>query len=115
MAQLPSPALCGGLDNGANGPFDFRNERQLLMLGEKNHFTPKVEALIRGDWKLMQNNPFSPLELYNLKDDPHENNNLIAEQTKVANELGAALRLHIQRGGVVPWQPPVSPTSTHPQ
>jgi arylsulfatase A-like enzyme len=30
------------------------------------------EALIRGDWKLMQNDPYSPLELYNLKNDPQE-------------------------------------------
>jgi arylsulfatase A-like enzyme len=28
------------------------------------------EAIIRGDWKLMQNDPFSPMELYNLKADP---------------------------------------------
>lgn len=64
------------------------------------------EALIRGDWKLMQNNPFSPLELYNLKDDPLETTNLAAKNRKVVNELSAALRAHIQRGGATPWQKP---------
>ena len=49
MAQMPSPSACGDLGNGANGPFDYRNERRdLLMLGEANHFTPGVETLTRG-------------------------------------------------------------------
>jgi arylsulfatase A-like enzyme len=66
------------------------------------------EALIRGDWKLLQNDPFSPLELYNLRDDPQETTNLAASNRKVFNELSAALRAHIQRGGAVPWQKPAS-------
>lgn len=64
------------------------------------------EALIRGDWKLMQNDPFSPLELYNLNTDPREQSNLAATNTKMLNELGTALRQHIQRGGATPWQKP---------
>jgi arylsulfatase A-like enzyme len=64
------------------------------------------EAIIRGDWKLMQNDPFRPLELYHLKDDPQEKNNLAATRKKELNELAAALRQHIQRGGSVPWQKP---------
>jgi len=64
------------------------------------------EAIIRGDWKLMQNDPWSPLELYNLKEDPQEKNNLAATRKKEFNELSTALRKHIQRGGAVPWQKP---------
>ena len=66
------------------------------------------EALVRGEWKLMQNNPYSPLELYNLKNDPHEDHNVIAQNPAIANELKAALRFHIQRGGATPWQPPAA-------
>ncbi|WP_395142947.1 sulfatase, partial [Armatimonas sp.] len=29
-----------------------------------------IEALRRGDWKLLQDSPFAPQELYNLKTDP---------------------------------------------
>lgn len=65
------------------------------------------EALIRGDWKLMQNSPFSPLELYNLNSDPHETTNLAGKEKKIFNELATALRAHIQRGGATPWQPPI--------
>jgi arylsulfatase A-like enzyme len=65
-----------------------------------------IEAVIRGDWKLLQNSPFAPLELYNLKDDPREEHNLIQRERGVFNELAAALRKEIQRYGSVPWQPP---------
>ena len=64
------------------------------------------EALIRGQWKLLQNDPYSPLELYNLASDPQEQHNLVATQKKVASDRGAALRAHIQRGGATPWQQP---------
>ena len=65
-----------------------------------------IEAVRRGDWKLLQNSPFAPMELYNLKDDPREQNNLIGKQRRVFQELAAALRRQIQRYGTVPWQPP---------
>ncbi len=64
------------------------------------------EALIRGDWKLLQNDPYSPLELYNLKNDPGETMNLATKAPKVFNELSAALAARIQRGGSIPWQKP---------
>ena len=70
------------------------------------------EAIIRGDWKLLQNDPYSPLELYNLKDDPYEQQNVAAKNRKVVIELAAALRAHIQRGGATPWQK--SPAILHP-
>ena len=62
------------------------------------------EAIIQGDWKLLQNDPYSPLELYHLKDDPQEQHNLATTNQKVVNALSEALRAHIQRGGSTPWQ-----------
>ena len=64
------------------------------------------EAIIRGDWKLLQNSPYGALELYHLGRDPGEKENLFAKEPAVARELQAALRVHIQRGGGTPWQPP---------
>lgn len=85
------------------------NERSLYFVrreGGAAYGGKSYEALIRGDWKLMQNDPFSPLELYNLKNDPQEKTNLRTKAPKIFNELSAELRQHIQRGGTVPWQQP---------
>lgn len=66
------------------------------------------EALIRGPWKLLQNDPYSPLELYHLENDPQETRNLAHQEPERLRELATALRARIQRGGAIPWQPPVN-------
>ena len=63
-----------------------------------------INAIRRGPWKLLQNTPFSPQELYNLSADPLETEDLLSIDAKTRNEMRTALRKHVQRGGVVPWQ-----------
>lgn len=41
-------AACGSLQNGSNGPFDYRVDRDKLKIVEDFHFTPQVEALVSG-------------------------------------------------------------------
>jgi len=94
------PVLKGGTITKPRDLYFVRREGGATCGGKS------YEAIIRGDWKLMQNNPFSPLELYNLKTDPQEETNLAATNKKVRNELAAVLRQHIQRGGMTPWQKP---------
>ncbi|MDP7015824.1 MAG: sulfatase-like hydrolase/transferase [Pirellulaceae bacterium] len=65
-----------------------------------------INAIRRGDWKLLQNSPFAPLELYNLAEDAGEENDLAQKNRAKFRELSAALRVQIQRGGAVPWQRP---------
>jgi len=62
------------------------------------------EAIVHQGWKLMQNDPFSPLELYNLIQDPGEIDNLAPLEKKKVNDLSQRLRKHIQRSGTTPWQ-----------
>jgi len=66
----------------------------------------EVRAMRRGPWKLVQNSPFDPYELFNLDDDPLEENDLSQERREVFGEMSADLQLHMQRSGSVPWQKP---------
>ena len=63
-----------------------------------------IEAIRRGEWKLLQNSPFGPQELYNVSVDPMEENNVIEEEVEVFQVLSNALREHIRRAGGIPWQ-----------
>jgi len=74
--------------------------------GGKPYGGCSYEAIIRNGWKLMRKDPYSPLELYHLLNDPHETTNLATKAPKVFNELSSALARHIQRGGATPWQRP---------
>jgi arylsulfatase A-like enzyme len=60
-------------------------------------------AVRYGDFKLVQNSPFEPLRLYDLKDDPQEQDPL-ERRHPMYNKLFAALRNHIIEAGAVPWQ-----------
>jgi len=56
-----------------------------------------------GDFKLVQNSPFEPMELYNLKDDPKEETPL-GRSHPMYNKLFNALKDHIIASGAIPWQ-----------
>lgn len=81
--------------------------------GGPRYYGKSYEAIIVDGWKLLQNDPVSPLELYNLREDPLERTNLAAARPEVVRRLAESLRRHIQRAGCTPWQPPDnwSPTS----
>jgi arylsulfatase A-like enzyme len=96
------PTLLGRPQSELRTSWFFRRREGGARYGGKT-----IEAVIQGDWKLLQNSPFAPQELYNLKDDPQEQNNHIAKERKVFNELAAELRKQIQRYGTVPWQEPL--------
>jgi arylsulfatase A-like enzyme len=94
------PLLTGGTIDKPRELYFVRREGGIDYGGKS------YEALIRSDWKLMQNDPYGPLQLFNLKADPSERTNLADMEKKIFNELSAALRQHIQRGGLTTWQKP---------
>lgn len=92
------PILDGGTINKPRDLYFVRREGGLGYGGKS------YEAIIRDGWKLMQNDPFSPLELYNLKSDPFEKLNLARSHPAEIVKLSPMLRSHIQTGGATPWQ-----------
>jgi len=60
-------------------------------------------AARQGDYKLLQNGPFEPMELYDLKDDLKEQKPL-GRKHPMYNKLFTALQHHITQAGAVPWQ-----------
>jgi len=53
--------------------------------------TPRASAVRRGDWKLIVSNKDNHSELYDLKNDPYETNNLADQQSERRQELMALL------------------------
>jgi arylsulfatase A-like enzyme len=116
------PTLCEAADVAWDHAIDGRSLLPALLgkasgAGERDVFFHRregwrqygglaIRAVRRGDWKLVQNNPFAPLELFNLKTDPQEHQDLASKEPRMVDELLASLRVHIQRGGAVPWQAP---------
>lgn len=48
--QPPTPDVCGPLKfNNTYGPYDYRKDKDKLPIVENAHFTPRVEALLRGE------------------------------------------------------------------
>jgi len=74
--------------------------------GNQRYMGQSVWAVRSGDYKLLQNKPERPFELFNLAQDPQETTDVRKQHPKVYRELAAKLRAHMQRGGAVPWQAP---------
>jgi len=63
-------------------------------------------AIRQGDWKLLRNKPGEGMELYNLKNDPLEKENIISKNKNIYLDLNIKLMQHIQKGAKVTWQKP---------
>ena len=65
-----------------------------------------IHMVISNNWKLVQNSPYQMYELYNLKKDTLEKQNLISTEPDRYQKLIELMIPHIQKGGSVPWQAP---------
>ena len=93
------PTLLGQEQSDTNRPLFFSRRE-----GGSRYGGLTIQAVQLNDWKLLQNSPFAPQELYNLAEDPAEENNLIDTEKEKFRELNALLRKHLQEAGKVPWQ-----------
>lgn len=56
-----------------------------------------------GDYKILQNTPWEPIQFFNLKDDPEEQRPLQTDSDEY-ERLFLNLMEHIRQAGMVPWQ-----------
>jgi arylsulfatase A-like enzyme len=88
----------------AVGSKDITQDRNMIwMRREGNKYGGKdYYAISDGRYKLLQNNPFSPYQLFDLLEDPKE----ITPIKLPAKELilSKELTKHIQTAGAIPWQ-----------
>ncbi|GAB3033862.1 sulfatase family protein [Spirosoma pulveris] len=82
-------------------------ERPLYFIrreGGSEYNGKTIDAVRLGDWKLLQDSPYSPLELYNLKEDPQEKSNRATDRPEDFRRLEKLMREHTRQGGAVPWE-----------
>ena len=61
-------------------------------------------AARRGDLKILQKNPFSPYEIYDLKNDSLETKNIINLKNPEHKALYKEMMSHVRRAGAISWQ-----------
>jgi arylsulfatase A-like enzyme len=109
MAKVPFDNNLDGIDIAPTllGTGEVDGERTMIWMRREGggHGGQDYYAIRRGPWKLLQNSPFEPLQLYNLDDDPMEAKPL-PNNHPMRGTLFTALREHINQTGNIPWQRP---------
>ncbi|MCF7973644.1 MAG: sulfatase-like hydrolase/transferase [Phycisphaerae bacterium] len=112
------PTLCAAAEADISHPIDGVNLLPLWLgrpQGSEDRFVFWVRreggpryggrayyAARKGQWKLLQNTPFEPMQLFDLNADPGEQHPLPTTH-KMYKELYQALQNHINRASGVPW------------
>ncbi|MCX6214739.1 sulfatase-like hydrolase/transferase [Spirosoma sp.] len=82
-------------------------ERPLFFIrreGGSEYNGKTIDAVRLGDWKLLQDSPYRPLELYNLKEDPLEKTNRASDRPEEFRRLEKLMREHTRQSGAIPWE-----------
>lgn len=106
-ADVPADADGVSLLPLLRGEQETLPEREVIFVrreGNVRYRGRDYYALRRGDWKLVQNTPFEPYQLFNLRADPLEKQDLSQSETEIHEDLTRSLMKHIQRAGRVAWQ-----------
>ncbi|MFN8347202.1 MAG: sulfatase-like hydrolase/transferase [Spirosomataceae bacterium] len=61
-------------------------------------------ALREGNWKILQNTPFEPFQLFDMSKDSLETTDVRKDNPAIYAGLEKKLRNHVQKAGKVPWQ-----------
>ena len=88
-------------------PFTETRPEQVWMRleGGRKYGGLLYHAIRMGDWKLLRNTPFEPYQMFDIANDPAEENPIpMNKAPKKYNELFNQLSIHINRAGRIPWQ-----------
>jgi arylsulfatase A-like enzyme len=93
---------------GASQDFSDRHlywvRREGGSWGDRRYLGLDYHAVRKGDLKLLHNDPFSPLELFDLRQDPKEEHNLSESRQPEVKSLARLMQAQAQKAGSVPWQ-----------
>lgn len=112
LAEIVGSAPPTGIDGESLGPLlaspdRLWPEREIYFVrreGGVQYAGMTIQAIRKGDMKLVRNLPTSKFELYDLAADPQETTDLISKFPRLFRDLVARLQYHEQRAGGVPWQ-----------
>jgi len=62
------------------------------------------ECMRHGDWKLVRDKAGTPFELYNIKNDPYEKQNLAKQQPEKFKTMIKVLESHMTKAQSIPWK-----------
>jgi arylsulfatase A-like enzyme len=95
---------------------DGRSFKKLLLEGKQEQFEHPVfhmwlqhgtkECLRHGDWKLVRDKPGGPFELFNMKLDPYEGEDLAKKEPERLKAMIKVLEAHMAAAKKVPWKRP---------
>ena len=88
---------------GENHPEEDRTLIWVRREGGARYGGRDYYAVRQGDMKLLQNSPFEPMQLYDLREDPLEERPL-PKSHPAYRPLFEALQNHINDTGTIPWQ-----------
>ena len=113
------PTLCEAVGASCEQPIDgvsllpslkgeaqqFDRDLIWMRLEGNNAMGRRNYSIRRGDWKIVQPDPFSKYELFNLASDPAEQSNIRGGKLKgTLWPMVQSLQLHIQQCARTPWQ-----------
>jgi len=93
------PVLMGHNQSDQDRPLYFVRRE-----GGKRYGGLTIQAVLLNEWKLLQNSPFAPQELYNIEEDPSEQYDLSESHPEKFDELNSMTMKFMQEAGKVPWQ-----------
>lgn len=83
----------------AHERFMFWMRREGVKYGGQAYYAARY-----GDFKILQNTPYEPIQFFNIKNDEYEENPLNSSKIKIYKELRLELQEHIRKAGAIPWQ-----------